>query len=222
MSELPSGSRRAALPPVAPSMDDLPALISGWVPGAGDPSFSSANGKEGEKQMRLHRCSQLFAELESQVHSIIQKKRARHEENRQESLRIALANPLKKPMVQKTVQVETEEVVAEIAPTSAKGNIRMLPLPLSEAVVLQAYKELQDSAAFAVKTCVDCWRRQALTDADLLSTVRGLASSSPALQEAFKAEKELKSEVASAEDFAALAELSRQGSTKALNPFLVV
>jgi len=64
MSDLPSGSRRAALPPVAPSMDDLPASISGWVPGAGDPSFSSATGKEVEKQMRLHRCSQLFAELE--------------------------------------------------------------------------------------------------------------------------------------------------------------
>lgn len=159
--------------------------------------------------------------MQDQVHTIIQKKRARHEENRQESLRIALANPLKKPMMEAPVQVEAKQVF-EVAPTSTKANIRMLPLPLSEAVVLQAYKELQDGAAFAVKSCVDCWRRQALTDADLLSTVRGLASSSPALQNAFKAEAKLQSEVASAEDFAALAELSRQGSVKALNPFLVV
>lgn len=60
MNEIPGGSRRA---PRAPSMGELPALISDWVPGAGSPSYSGS-GKEGLKQMQLHKCSLLFAQLE--------------------------------------------------------------------------------------------------------------------------------------------------------------
>lgn len=151
--------------------------------------------------------------LQSQVHAIVGKKRQRDQAEREESLRIALANPLVEK--ENPTQVVAREAI-QVA--DKKAHIRTLPFPLTEGILLAAYSELQSGAAIAVRSCVHCWRRNALANDDLLSTVRGLASSSPALQKAFKAEPEPESEVASAEDFAALAQLSREGSFKSTIP----
>jgi len=187
------------------------SYAEGWIPGAG--CASSLNGKDAIKAQQLQNCSQLFAELQNQVKAAITQKRKRDETERAESLRVALAHPLI-PVEEVVEEVKKPKVAhVEALPVATKPSIRMLPLPLTEKVLMCAYKELQPGAAFAVKSCVECWSKKTLSDSDLLSTVGALASSSPSLAIAFKKDKtQFASEVASAEDMAALAQLSRDSS----------
>eukprot|EP00282_Hemiselmis_andersenii_P005973 CAMPEP_0114164076 /NCGR_PEP_ID=MMETSP0043_2-20121206/30440_1 /TAXON_ID=464988 /ORGANISM="Hemiselmis andersenii, Strain CCMP644" /LENGTH=243 /DNA_ID=CAMNT_0001260643 /DNA_START=49 /DNA_END=780 /DNA_ORIENTATION=+ len=216
-----------AVPAPALGARSAPSTIIAWKPGSGV--------RFGSDSKQMLRCSQLFEELQAEVKDIQKRKRERDEEERATSKRIALANPLNPPFsalttvapaaaaatvkrVPAPLKVEAAPVKVETiasptfrVPMSPKAKAqRSVPAPLSWPVVHQCLDEVSSSAAVAIKLALDCWRRNTLSDEDLISTIRCHSSASPALAKALssapKAEEEF--EVASSDDMAALLKLS--------------
>jgi len=185
---------------------------------------------------QLLRCSLLFNELEAEVKGIMSRKRQRDEEQRAISKRIALANPLRAPVTPTPAPAPKPTPVAAPAAAplkietpaaapifrmpmspkaAAKKAFRKMPAPLSASVLEKCFDEVTPSAAVAIRMGVDCWRRNTLSDEDLISTVRCHVSGSPALAKAFKdgakATQDEPFEVASSADMAALMKLSYGG-----------
>lgn len=83
-----------------------------------------------------------------------------------------------------------------------------LPLPLTESVLAEALIELSQGAARAVESCLDCYRGNRMSSADLLSCVRSFAIGSASLAAVFKAhdgeEHAMLGEQAGADDLAEL------------------
>ena len=68
-----------------------------WAPGGGVPNYPFGSTEERATRDRLHRTSLLFMELQQQVQDCLGRKRAHDARESAESLRIALAHPIKQP-----------------------------------------------------------------------------------------------------------------------------
>ena len=148
----------------------LPQSVGSWHPNAGVPCYSFGPEESKRRCMQLHRTSMLFKDLEDEVHSVMKAKRAEYLSERAKSADIAAANPLVFPsdVTAATSGLRSSKTVGEEEIVGVKAGARKMPEPLSEVLLLQAMPELSTGAAFALKSCVDCWRDNRLADEDLV------------------------------------------------------
>ena len=64
----------------------------------------------------------------------------------------------------------------------------VLPEPLTETVVEQALRELNQGTARAVQSCIDCFRNKRMTGDDLQSFIRSISPQSRTLSELYQKE----------------------------------
>ena len=64
----------------------------------------------------------------------------------------------------------------------------VLPDPLTETVVEQALRELNQGTARAVQSCIDCFRNKRMTGDDLQSFIRSISPQSRTLSELYQKE----------------------------------
>jgi len=86
-----------------------------------------------------------------------------------------------------------------------------LPAPLTEQVLSQAMRELNQGTARAVESCLQCYRGKRMSGDDLLSFTRSIAMHSATLSDVFRRKQASQcdmGEAAGADDFAALMALS--------------
>jgi hypothetical protein len=189
------------------------------------------NGSLEEEALRakMKRTSLLYIELQAQVRFALMQRRKRDAEEMRLSGEIAKRNPLQMPcdapahtQVEcssgaRVQQCQAQEVAAsssdaeqtlEIA-LKAKPRVeaaRDMPHPLTQAILDEAFTQLDHGTQASIKNCLKCWRENKLDSSDVLETVKSFSGSCAALKQVFVMD-EGEGEVASTEE---MRELARQ------------
>ena len=87
------------------------------------------------------------------------------------------------------VAVVSFEETTKVDAREAKARMEdaRLPAPLTQLALEEAYKQIPEGAELSIRKCIQCWRENTMTPADLVATVKAFASSSPTLRKLFDA-----------------------------------
>lgn len=80
-----------------------------------------------------------------------------------------------------------EKMKADESEAKARMEAARLPAPLTQLALEEAYTQMPEGAELSIRKCIQCWRQNTTTTADLLATVKAFASSSPTLRKLFDA-----------------------------------
>ena len=195
--------------------------IEDWVPGRG----LDVDEVESDAAIKYKRTSHLFLEMQQAVKSAVAWHQARDAKARKVSAEIAA----RLPIVFKD-EAPTRHVDDELTATVEKAKVpvlsfeekmkmdaleakarmhkaRCLPLPLTQAVLNNAYKQLPAGAEQSIESIIHLYHANKLPASDVLDTVKSFAGSSAALQSIFAADKQ-ECEAASEEQMRELARLA--------------
>jgi len=209
----------AVLHPGAPVLTGKRTREDAWRPGAGIPFSERGTPQDVALRAKMMRTSLLYSELQTQVSLALMRRRERDAKEMRLSAEIAKSNPLQLPgeapaqnktAGEDTIVASPEQNTAELV-VEGKPRLeaeRSLPLPLTQAVLDEAFADLDAGTRASIETCIKCWRENKLPAADVLDTVKSFAGSSPVLKKAFALEEAVEGEVASTEEMREILELS--------------